>query len=276
MHQIVIPTAKIRGSVLGGHVVLLLALALSGMVELWRTPKPEVVRVNLVTLPADPTPAAVVPSPPAPQPLPPQPEPVKPPPEPVSKPPPKPTIPPPPTVKTPAKTVAVKPKPTPKPKPKKPQWVANKAEDIRRNAKLTPTRPAPSRPVAKVDPNEIAARLNNRVRQLNVVPTVKAVGGSASGAETARYLDVVGATLHGMWRQPTRSQVGGGHPRTSVKITVLPNGRVTAKGLGNRSGVVAMDSSVARLLTKLERLPPYRDYGVTGRSLEISVVFELD
>ena len=79
-----------------------------------------------------------------------------------------------------------------------------------------------------------------------------------------------------MWEQPSRAEVGGGHPQVRVSITVLPDGEVLSARLTQSSRVMPMDQSVTRLLKILGRLPAFNTYGITAKRLEIKVVFELD
>jgi len=253
------------------HALAVLFLAVSGYLHFHRRPL-EIVRVNLIEelprpAPPPPTPAKPEPDPePAPEPAPPDPEPTKPPePKTVVPPPrPKPT-----------------PKPTPKPakpkpkKKKKPIWKARSAEDIRKSAKAV-TRARPRRAVPTIDPDKIANRIRRRVSRLNVVSAPSSSAEQPNTAQTQRYYALVGAKLHAAWDQPTRAAAGGGNPCATVRITVQPNGRVRKATLIKKSGIMAMDASVARLLKELDRLPPYSGYGIDAASLDINVVFELD
>jgi len=247
------------------HVTVVLVVILSGFLHFRPRPKPEAVRVKLVSLPAPPAavepPAAVPPAidPPAIDP-------------PAPKPPaPKPPAPKPPVPKPKAVKVPEKPKPKPKPKPR-----FRTPEEIRRSAALQPARP-PKRttPVAPVNPDDIAKRISKRVSNLKVIAAPGAREQPRS-AEIARYYDVIGAKLHAMWEQPSRAEAGGGTPQVTVSIEVRADGRVAGSRVARSSSVMAMNASVIRLLKSLDRLPPFTDYGIEAQSLNVNVVFRLD
>jgi colicin import membrane protein len=224
------------------------------------------------------------PEPPKPKPPPPKPEPIKPPT--TIKPVPPPPKPEPIKPQTTIKPVPLPPKAEPA-KPKPPEnstWKPRTAAEIRKDAKLTPIKPLPPKGPS-IDPNALASKIRDRVRNVSVaaVPAGStARPGSADGVaavagpETARYFDLVSARLYEMWDQPTRASVGGGQPRVTVHVTVLPDGQVAATRIDRNSGVAAMDTSVAVVLKKLSRLPAYRDFGITAPKLSIEVMFELD
>ena len=168
-----------------------------------------------------------------------------------------------------------------KPEAKTPPKPAYRSpEEIMRSWKQKhPAPDATARPqpqmVAKVDAGQIAARISGRAGRLRVGAVAGPGSGGGPGA-MAQYYDVVGDVLHGMWDQPSRAEVGKGQPTVTVSVTVLADGRVTLARVLTSSGVSAMDNSVNRVLKALERLPPFTEYGLTGKSLEFSVVFELD
>jgi TonB family protein len=176
----------------------------------------------------------------------------------------------------PKKPAKVPPKPVPKKPAKKPanQWRARTAEEILKTANLSTPPKRPTR-TASTDPDKIRAQLAKGLHGRKVRPVVVSGGRPAQGA-VARYYDAVSAALYGLWDQPSRAEVGGGRPTVTASITVDADGRVSRAGLSRGSGTRAMDASVVRVLKDLARLPPLRDYGITARTLAISVQFELD
>ena len=216
---------------------MLLCLVVSGLLQLDR--RPDAVRVRLVTLPRGTLPQTEVAA-----------------------------VEPPAAVERPPATAAKRVAP---PKP----WRARSAAEIRNSAPLTPLAKRP--PVSPVARDEIAKHILSRVKSLSITPTLTGPErSSVTGQSIHRYYDVVGTRLHQMWRQPSGAEVGGGRPRVTASISVLPDGRVVRTRLLAGSGNAPMDASVSRVLKQLDRLPPFRDYGISEPKLEITIEFELD
>ena len=59
-----------------------------------------------------------------------------------------------------------------------------------------------------------------------------------------------------MWVTPDTYRLGGREPRVLIEVHIAPDGRVTYKRIRTRSGVLAMDESIANLLDNLHRVKP--------------------
>ena len=101
-------------------------------------------------------------------------------------------------------------------------------------------------------------------------------GGVATASQGASYFADLSSRLHGMWNQPSRSEVGGGRPRATVSLSIASDGRVLSARITKGSARPAMDASIQRLLSSLTRLAAPADFGITSTSLTIVVNFELD
>ncbi|MEI8079022.1 MAG: TonB C-terminal domain-containing protein, partial [bacterium] len=101
-------------------------------------------------------------------------------------------------------------------------------------------------------------------------------GGGATASQGANYFADLSSRLHGRWNQPSRSEVGGGRPRTTVSLSIASDGRVLSARITKGSARTAMDASIQRLLSGLTRLAAPADFGITSASLTIVVNFELD
>ena len=101
-------------------------------------------------------------------------------------------------------------------------------------------------------------------------------GGGATANQGASYFADLSSRLHGMWNQPSRSEVGGGKPRATVSLSIASDGRVLSARITKGSARPAMDASIQRLLSSLTRLAAPADFGITSASLTIVVNFELD
>lgn len=245
-------------------------------------PKPE-------PIPPEPDVKAVVKPPPKPEPakpVPPKPEPAKPTPaKPVA---PKPVAPKP----VPLKPVPAKPAPAPpapvKPTPLKPlkpiaaapspDDTAKRLDDIRRRMVKPTGAAAVSNPFVNLrapTAGEIAARLGSRIRNVSL-SNVRSDGPAGSTVQMADFFAIVQSKLYNAWRQPSRSEVGGGQPTVTVSVTVLADGTLQATRLVSRSGRTAMDGSVSAALSQVGRLPPLKNFGIPSASLTMEVVFELD
>ena len=263
---------KLLMRVTAAHVAAIFLLFIASLFSLPRNPNLVPLHVSLVSLPSTPSPAPgpVTPTPPVtpepPRPAPPAPEPA---PRPEPKPEPRPKPPP--------------PKP-PEPRLPKKRWKPRTPEEIRKSFEQTP-RPAPRPQVPtsnlKVDARDIAARINKQVNNLRVavIPTPGASTSSApptSQREAASYFAAVSAVLHRLWQQPDRGAVGRTEPTVTVSLTVASDGRLVRCRTVRRSGVGAMDRSVASVLRGLDRLPAPASHGIRRKEITIEVVFDLD
>lgn len=59
-----------------------------------------------------------------------------------------------------------------------------------------------------------------------------------------------------MWITPDTYRLGGREPRVLIEVHIAPDGRVTYKRIRTKSGVLAMDQSIANLLDNLYRVKP--------------------
>ena len=59
-----------------------------------------------------------------------------------------------------------------------------------------------------------------------------------------------------MWVTPDTYRLGGREPRVLIEVHIAPDGRVTYKRIRTKSGVLAMDQSIANLLDNLYRVKP--------------------
>ena len=59
-----------------------------------------------------------------------------------------------------------------------------------------------------------------------------------------------------MWVTPDTYRLGGREPRVLIEVHIAPDGRVTYKRIRTKSGVLAMDESIANLLDNLHRVKP--------------------
>ena len=55
---------------------------------------------------------------------------------------------------------------------------------------------------------------------------------------------------------PDTYRLGGREPRVLIEVHIAPDGRVTYKRIRTKSGVLAMDQSIANLLDNLYRVKP--------------------
>lgn len=245
--------------VTAAHLALALFLALSGCIQSQSRKKPEVMRVNLVALPAPQEPQKRERSPAQTK---------KPEQAPQSK------DEQPPKARTPTPVPPPK-KETTKPKPEKKKWVARKPEEILAAHRARTPKPTTSPRTPSVSAGQIASRLAERV-PVGRVSTLPTSPTSAEPRDMQRYRDAVGALLHRMWHQPNRSEIGDGTPKATIRIRVLADGSVVGRTLVHKSTASAMNRSVAQVMVRLDRLPAFRDYGINATSLDIPVVFEVN
>ena len=66
----------------------------------------------------------------------------------------------------------------------------------------------------------------------------------------------VAMMIKSMWVTPDTYRLGGREPRVLIEVHIAPDGRVTYKRIRTKSGVLAMDESIANLLDKLHRVKP--------------------
>lgn len=260
-----------------------------GEIELNKGPvvgPPERLPMSPPAPPEPPAPEPPMPEPPAPEP--PAPEPPMPePPAPEPPAPPEPAIPSPraipkPKVKPKPKAKAKpKPKAKPKVKPKaKPQPKAKpKAKPVsRRNNRKPVKRPAKPkddgvyRPDSK--PSEIGrgySRQNNAKIPVGSRDAAQSYGkkfdnkspGGGASESMEKYGKNLVRYLKSRWTYPPKSLLGGQMPGVLIELDIASDGRVIGKRIVKRSGINAMDQSIERMLSQLERVPSPPEKRVT-------------
>ncbi len=250
------------------HLLVILLVCVAGLLKLPKNRHQPTIKVSLVG--SAPKPAEVKPVAPAPDQKAAEPKAVEPrrvespPPEPVRKK----------EVKKPAVVPVTAPNrkkisPTEK---KRSDWQPRSPEEIRKSSTIAQRT---VRRVPQIDPDSVARRITQKVNRINVQSTRTSSAASVTGAEVQRYYDAVGTILHSQWDQPSRAEAGG-NPSVAVKITVQADGKVSSARISRASSNAPMNRSVALVLNKLDRLPPFRNYGISGANLVIDVTFELD
>ncbi len=152
--------------------------------------------------------------------------------------------------------------PSPKPVPrtpkklpaKKPPLTYRTPDQIRKSG-LTSTTPTSVPPrdrveYKKVDSQALRAKVNAEVEALTV-------GAQASADWEATYLDSIVSQIYNSWVQPTRSEVKLANPVVRVEVKIDRSGKIISKSILNQTSSSAMDASVRRLLSELDRFPPF-------------------
>ena len=60
--------------------------------------------------------------------------------------------------------------------------------------------------------------------------------------------------IYRMWVTPDKNRMGGREPQVTIEVEIASDGRVTAKRILRRSGVLAMDESIQNLLDNLRQV----------------------
>ena len=124
------------------------------------------------------------------------------------------------------------------------------------NLRLPPVRRPRPRPTARAQNTDPLIPLGDRERgQIRGTPNNRAPGGSRSNNQDPGFGQRVGAFLKLRWQQPPRSLLGGVLPEVEIELTVGADGRVLSSRIRRKSGIKAMDDSVARLLQSLTAVP---------------------
>ena len=222
-----------RGVVITHASLLLLPLAWYLIVSLFSEPRPQTIKVTIVSPSSAPT------------------SPVSTPARALAKP-------------TPRKQrKAQRPKP-PRRKPRKgvkrkPAWKPRKANQIKVSRKVidnsSSPRYTPPTPVHTVSAAEIEKRLRaaatRSVRSTTTQTSTSAPGGQVS----PNYQNKLYSAIYALWREPSKGELNGRYPTVDISFSVDSSGKVSNLRISRKSGVPAMDASVTRLLCDLRTLP---------------------
>ncbi len=249
------------------HAASLLLLVLASFIQSWRTPREEVIEVQLFEIPTNwqqtPSPVASAPTP-----------------EPIPEPTPEPTPPEPTPEPTPNETPRSQPEPPPTP-----SWQPRSLEEIRsgglRPATSQPSRPqtpAPTPATPTVSADDIAQRARRQVSSQNLTVNIPQATGQPTVSQTDanRYLGAILALFEREWQQPSTASVPSGQRQATMSLTIAGNGTIRQAQLNRPSGNPAMDQSVRSIFQRLRQLPPPRDYNINADPFQVNVVFELD
>lgn len=162
------------------------------------------------------------------------------------------------------------PKPQPKPKPKpKSTTKSNPKPATKTAAKPKPksgTRSGSSRPSNVREAQQQVYQGGGKNYNPNVPIGGRNTGQAAGKADNRtpgggrdaaldRYLATAGRYLKTRWVAPPRSLLGNQLPEVLIELEIAADGRVRSGRIVRGSGVAAMDDSVKRLLSVLDRIP---------------------
>lgn len=140
------------------------------------------------------------------------------------------------------------PAPPAPPAPPKPAENQTARSDPRRTVDdVTPVKPG------TVESSETGTARKNGPRGSNSEAGHTAPGGQRGNSG---YEIQIALMIERMWVTPELVRLGGREPRVQIELHIDPTGRVTGKRIKTRSGVLAMDESVAALLDSLHRVKP--------------------
>jgi len=213
--------------------------------------------VKSVTPPKAERPKPEEPKPEPPKPEPPEPEPKPEPPKPEPKPVPKPE---------PKQEKPVVKVPTVKPITKKPEWKPRTPKEITVSKEIVKAeKPTPP----KIDSSRFKEKLLKIRDQCKI--TTSTMSSQNNSPQPLDYYDKVSAYLYEVWKQPSKTELKGSRPKVAISITIDAGGRILSASIKSRSGIEAMDASVAELLKNLSSLPAPPGGGMSfDASLEIS------
>lgn len=237
---------KIFRSVVVVHLaVIIVPLIVLTIYEWFKPDKPKIMKITLVAPPSAQTNPGGAQAQPTPEPTPaPTPKPTpKPQPQPAPKPKPKPK---------PKPVVKPKPKPVTKPTPKPVKSNLLKADDIKISKSVVNKRQPTKKTISTED---LAKKIIGNWKPIKGgIPSVQ------PGAQpTAAYSDTIGEYIKPLWDQPDKFSLSGRKPEVAIELSIASNGRVISSRILKKSGVTAMDVSVAKLLNSLKQVPPPPD-----------------
>lgn len=173
-------------------------------------------------------------------------------------------------------------KPLPKVAPQLPKRVNIYQQTRVDQPKVKPMVRKPPTPASRPKPAEPKTAAADPRRTVDDVTPVKPGAGESSETGTARksgprgsnseaghnapggqrgnsgYEIQIALMIERMWVTPESVRLGGREPRVLIELHIDPTGLVTGKRIKTRSGVLAMDESVAALLDSLHRVKaPY-------------------
>ena len=179
--------------------------------------------------------------------------------------------------KEPKVKIPQKPKPKAKPKPKKksrPKAKPKKKVVKKPTASKRPSKRKPARPRRNLESevyrpkpgtNEFRApggtnfnqnvRIGTRNRGQQRGPQDNRTPGGGLTEELESFYQRAGLYLKNVGIQPPNSLLGNSLPEVTIELQIAADGRVTGKRILKSSGIQAMDDSVKRLLSRLERMP---------------------
>ena len=141
-------------------------------------------------------------------------------------------------------------KPKNRPKPAEPTPPANAGADDSRS-RANDVRPVKPSPAQSGQSSANSGRTGPR-------GTNSEAGHTAPGGQRGNsgYESQIALMIERMWVTPESVRLGGREPRVLLELHIDPAGRVTGKRIVTKSGVLAMDESVAALLNTLYRVKP--------------------
>ena len=134
--------------------------------------------------------------------------------------------------------------PKPKEPPKTQAIKQPKAKKRKLPAKKTDTD-------SKKSSRESAANKSQGPRGSNLKPGHNAPGGQRGNSG---YDTQVAMMIKRMWVTPDSNRLGGRTPQVTIYIKIAPSGQIISKRIIKKSGVLAMDESIAALLNQLHKV----------------------
>ena len=136
-------------------------------------------------------------------------------------------------------------------KPSKPKQVTqSKVKSVKQPSVTKRKRPGRNKNKAANNPN------NNNKGKPGPRGSNRAPGHTAPGGQRGNsgYDQLVAGMIYRMWVTPDKNRMGGREPQVTIEVEIASDGRVTAKRILRRSGVLAMDESIQNLLDNLRQV----------------------
>ena len=107
------------------------------------------------------------------------------------------------------------------------------------------------------------------------MPKAQAVGAAVDPSQYGWYHDLIHDRFFGLWDQPT-SIVGSAKFRTTLRITIAADGRISNFSVLRSSGNVVMDESVMAAARRVGRIDAPPSALLKGGAYTVNINFELD
>ena len=128
------------------------------------------------------------------------------------------------------------------------KWKALDPSQIKKSTTTVVKKIHPKK-ITPVKTSDIAKNLRREFKKIKFDSTYGA------NDSVLNYYDEVSQYLYSRWQQPSRSLTGSETPVVQVRVSIDANGKILDASIIKKSSIVAMDSSVNQLLSKLSSLP---------------------